>query len=78
MERNEVKAKVERGAVVFGTYLQIPSPSMVEACALAGLDFVRLDPYHVAFGRETVQAMIGVLQVETDVHLDVRAVADAA
>jgi 2-keto-3-deoxy-L-rhamnonate aldolase RhmA len=55
--RNEVKVKVEAGTTVFGSYALTPSAAMVETLALAGLDFVRLDPYHINMNRETIEDM---------------------
>lgn len=58
MQPNALKAKIEAGSTVFGTYVAIASPAVVETLALAGLDFVRMDPYHVAINRETLENMV--------------------
>ena len=57
MVRNEVKAKIAEGKTVFGVYVHIPSPAIIEPLALSGLDFVRLDPYHASYTRETLENM---------------------
>ena len=58
MQSNALRTKLAAGSTVFGTYVAIPSPAVVETLALAGLDFVRMDPYHVAFNRETLENMV--------------------
>lgn len=41
-----------------GTFVQIPSPQVVEILGLAGFDFVVIDGEHGAIGPETVENMI--------------------
>ena len=47
MLKNRVKQIYESGQVAFGTNVAIPSPIVVELAGQAGLDFVRIDNYHV-------------------------------
>ena len=55
---NKVRSLYEKGDYAYGAYVTFPTSAVVEVAALAGLDFVRLDAYHVAFNRETAQDMI--------------------
>ena len=43
------------GTDVFGVYLSIPSPTMVEICKFAGFDFVRLDMEHSLYSAAEVR-----------------------
>jgi 4-hydroxy-2-oxoheptanedioate aldolase len=43
---NPVKEKLRRGEVVFGAFIPMPSPDLVEIIALAGFDFALLDAEH--------------------------------
>ncbi len=52
-----VKEKLVRGEVVFGSFLHIPSPEIVEIYGLAGFDLVILDTEHGPMGFETLQNM---------------------
>lgn len=56
--KNRVKEKYLAGQVSFGTYVTYATPAAVEVPAIAGLDFVRLDPYHTGYNPETLAAMI--------------------
>lgn len=55
---NRVRALYENDDVAYGTYITFPTTAVVEVAALGGLDFVRLDAYHIAFNGETLQDMI--------------------
>jgi 4-hydroxy-2-oxoheptanedioate aldolase len=55
---NRVRQRYLEGRPSFGTYITLPNPAAVEVAALAGLDFVRLDAYHVAYNEETLENMI--------------------
>lgn len=52
-----VKDKLARGEIVFGSFLHIPSPEVVEIYGLAGFDVVILDTEHGPMGFETLQNM---------------------
>jgi len=55
---NRVKQLYTAGQTAYGTYVTLPTAAAVEVAALAGFDFVRLDPYHVAYNPETLEHMI--------------------
>lgn len=55
---NRVKQIYKAGQTAYGTYVTFPAPAVVEVAALAGFDFVRLDPYHIAYNPETLEHMI--------------------
>lgn len=48
MERNLVREKLAGGEVVFGSYITVPEPALVEICAYSGLDYVLIDAEHTA------------------------------
>ncbi len=52
-----VKQKLARGEVVFGSFLHLPSPDIVEIYGLAGFDLVILDTEHGTMGFERLQDM---------------------
>ncbi|SVD92191.1 uncharacterized protein METZ01_LOCUS445045, partial [marine metagenome] len=58
MFNNILKEKLKKGQVVFGTWMVIPSPTLVEVFGLAGMDFVVIDHEHGPFTYETSENMI--------------------
>ena len=56
--KNPMKQAIENGQTVFGIYLSVPSPMMVEFAGYAGFDFVRIDVSHGAFDLPTIVNMI--------------------
>jgi len=52
-----VKEKLARGEVVFGSFLQLPTPDVVEIFGMAGFDLVILDSEHGPMGFERLQDM---------------------
>ena len=58
MPKNRVKETYESGNVAFGTNVAIPSPIVVELAAQAGLEFVRIDNYHVRWDAESLANMV--------------------
>lgn len=57
-ELNRVKQLYLARKASFGTYVTFPTPAVVEVAALSGLDFVRMDAYHVNYNPETLENMI--------------------
>jgi 4-hydroxy-2-oxoheptanedioate aldolase len=55
---NPVRAKMARGEVVLGCFVQTPTPQMVEILALSGFDFALIDAEHSALSPESVYPMI--------------------
>ncbi len=55
---NTLKAKLKAGEQVLGCFIPIPSPEIVEICALAGFDFVLLDAEHGPIAPESAYPMI--------------------
>ena len=55
---NPVKERLRGGGVAIGVFVPIPSPDVVEICALAGFDFVMLDAEHGRISPETAYPMI--------------------
>ena len=55
---NPVKEKLRNGGVVFGCFVPLPSPEIIEICAVAGFDFVLLDAEHGRVGPENAYEMI--------------------
>lgn len=56
--KNEVKAKLEAGETVFGTWTQCASPTVANVLAHAGMDFVTIDMEHGPATFETAEAML--------------------
>ena len=48
LKKNPVKQAIREGRTVFGIYIAVPSPVMVELAGYAGFDFVRIDICHSA------------------------------
>lgn len=78
LKKNPVKQAIREGRTVFGLYIAVPSPVMVELAGYAGFDFVRIDICHSAVDLPTVADMIraaeasGVtptVRVDYDPHL---------
>jgi len=55
---NPIKEKLRAGERVLGCFIPIPSPEIVEICALAGFDFVLLDAEHGPISPESAYPMI--------------------
>jgi 4-hydroxy-2-oxoheptanedioate aldolase len=55
---NPLKEKLRAGQRVLGCFVPIPSPEIVEICALAGFDFVLLDAEHGPISPESAYPMI--------------------
>lgn len=60
---NILKEKLNNGNVVFGTWMTIPSPTIVEVFGLAGMDFIVIDHEHGQFTYETSENMIRAAEV---------------
>jgi 4-hydroxy-2-oxoheptanedioate aldolase len=55
---NPVKEKLRQGQVVFGIFVPMPSPEIVEIAALSGFDFALLDAEHGRISPENAYPMI--------------------
>lgn len=60
MTRTPLKQQLQEGRRVVGTFLQIPSPVIVELMARAGLDFVVIDLEHGPYGIEAAENLVRV------------------
>ncbi len=78
LKKNPVKQALRDGRTVFGIYIGVPSPAMVELAGYAGFDFVRIDISHNAYDINTIVHMIraaeaaGVtpmVRIDNDPHL---------
>ena len=78
LKKNPVKQALRNGKTVFGIYIGVPAPAMVELAGYAGFDFVRIDISHNAYDINTIVHMIraaeaaGVtpmVRVDNDPHL---------
>ena len=58
LRTNTMKQKILKGETVFGLYLCVPSPALVEVAGYAGFDFVRLDLSHTTIDPSVVESMI--------------------
>lgn len=71
LRQNWLKPKIEAKPYVIGTFVEIPSPQVVEILGLAGFDFVVIDCEHGAIGLEKVEDMVRAAAA-TDVSVLVR------
>src|SRR3954451_21284867 len=55
---NPVKEKLRAGEAVFGAFIPMPSPDIVEIVALAGFDFALLDAEHGRISPDDAYPMI--------------------
>jgi 4-hydroxy-2-oxoheptanedioate aldolase len=58
LRSNLLKPKLASGEPVIGTFLEIPSPQIVELLGIAGFDFVIVDCEHGAIGLERTEDLI--------------------
>ena len=58
LKKNPVKQAIREGKNVFGFYIAVPSPVMVELAGYAGFDFVRIDICHSPADLPTIVDMI--------------------
>jgi 4-hydroxy-2-oxoheptanedioate aldolase len=54
MRKNRTKAKLDAGQCAIGAGIAIPSPDLVELCAVVGFDFVTLDTEHEPMSADQV------------------------
>lgn len=52
---NGLKARIANKERLYGIFVMLPSPAVVEMCGYAGFDFVILDAEHGAAGTETLE-----------------------
>lgn len=78
LKKNPVKQALRDGRTVFGIYIGVPSPAMVELAGYAGFDFVRIDISHNAYDINTIVHMIRaaeavgitpMVRIDNDPHL---------
>src|SRR5450756_2563629 len=55
---NKVKLALAEGRVALGTWVQMPSPEIVEAIGYQGFDYVIIDLEHGGFGLDTLPSMV--------------------
>jgi len=60
---NKVKKVINEGKTVYGSFVQIPSPAVVEILAHAGFDFVIIDTEHAPFSIETAENLVRAAQL---------------
>ena len=58
LDRGELRRRLARGEVTFGTFLGAATPVTAEVCAAAGVDWVLLDLEHGAGGEEQARDVI--------------------
>ncbi len=58
LKQNLLSERYEKQGFVLGTFLEIPSPQVVELLGLAGFDFVVIDREHGAINLETTETLI--------------------
>jgi 4-hydroxy-2-oxoheptanedioate aldolase len=58
LQRSRLRAALDAGTPVFGTWIQTPSPEVAEILGEAGFDFVIIDLEHGYFGTESAANLI--------------------
>ncbi|PLR83309.1 HpcH/HpaI aldolase family protein [Bacillus sp. V33-4] len=58
MEKNKLKEKIKKNEPVFGMFVSIPHPIMVELIGHAEFDFVIIDYEHTSTNMETIEDMV--------------------
>ncbi|MDM5188090.1 aldolase/citrate lyase family protein [Bacillus sp. DX4.1] len=58
MKENKLKEKIKRNQPVFGMFVSIPHPIMVELIGYAEFDFVIIDYEHASTNMETIENMV--------------------
>jgi 4-hydroxy-2-oxoheptanedioate aldolase len=58
MKKNKLKEKIERQQTVFGLFVSIPHPSVIELIGHAEFDFVIIDLEHTTINLEILENMI--------------------
>jgi 4-hydroxy-2-oxoheptanedioate aldolase len=71
LRKNSLKAKLSRQDFVLGTFLEIPSPQLVEILGLAGFDFVIIDREHGSIDLAQTEGLIRAC-LSTDISPMVR------
>jgi 4-hydroxy-2-oxoheptanedioate aldolase len=61
--KNKLKAMLKAGQPAVGTFLNVPSPDIVEMIGYAGLDFVIIDLEHGRPDLETIENMVRAAEV---------------
>ncbi len=64
IKENLLKKRLKKGEVVFGPWCIIPSPTVINIIAAAGMDFVILDLEHGPISYETLENMVRSAEVE--------------
>ena len=60
---NGLRSRLENGQTVFGPFMKLGSPEVVEIAGLAGFDFVILDTEHGPLTSETIQDLVRAAEV---------------
>ena len=63
MSNECLRNRIKRGETVFGTFVKLPSPQVVEILGLAGLDFAIFDTEHGPLSFESVERLIQAAEV---------------
>ena len=58
MRTNSMKQKLQQGEAVYGPFLKLSDPALIEIAALAGFDFAIIDSEHGPFSMETAQQLV--------------------
>ncbi len=61
--KNQLKERLKKGESVLGTWNGIPSPTVVNAIGLSGIDFVVIDTEHGPYSMETAENSIRAAEV---------------
>lgn len=63
MSKECLRERIKRGETVFGTFMKLPSPQVVEILGLAGWDFAIFDTEHGPLTFESVERLVQAAEV---------------
>jgi 4-hydroxy-2-oxoheptanedioate aldolase len=63
MSNKCLRSRIKSGDTVFGTFMKLPSPQIVEILGLAGLDFAIFDTEHGPLTFESIEMLIQAAEV---------------
>jgi 4-hydroxy-2-oxoheptanedioate aldolase len=62
---NQTKRKLQSGETVFGVFVTIPAPRVVEICGIAGFDFVIIDAEHAPIDFGVAENLVRAAEAST-------------
>lgn len=61
--RSDLKAKLKEKKTLFGTFIKVKDPALVECCGYAGFDFIIVDDEHGSFSFSDAENLVRAAEV---------------